>query len=184
MRSGTMVLVAIVAVALVGCDAGPETGMAEEDSSPPAAASSSSAEGTEAAADSRSAGAAEVDSRQAIELPPKARMEVIDEMHLMLEAAQGTLAEMARGDAAAAAEAARGGGTQVAVDRDPGMQEHLPADFGSLGMATHVAFDNLAGRLEQGAPQDSVLADLSGLMENCNECHSNYRLASLHDTTP
>lgn len=154
MRSETMVLVAILTATLIGCDAGPETGMAE------------------------------VDTRQAIELPPKARMQVIEEMHLMLGAAQETLAEMARGDAAAAAEAARGGGTRIAVDRDPGMQEHLPAEFGSLGMATHVAFDNLAQRLQQGAPQDSVLADLSGLMENCNECHSNYRLASMHGSTP
>jgi cytochrome c556 len=113
------------------------------------------------------------DDRERIVLPAPARNMVLAEMRMMLESVAGVVAALSEGDTAAAAQAARASGMVMAVD--PHLNELLPAAFVELGMATHRGFDALADQLEQGADQETALAELGTLMQNCNACHAAYR---------
>jgi hypothetical protein len=99
---------------------------------------------------------------------------VLTEMRLMLESVAGVVAALSEGKTAAAAQAARASGMAMAVDVDPHLRELLPAAFVELGMATHRGFDALADKLEQGADEQTALAELA-LMQNCIACHDTYR---------
>jgi hypothetical protein len=112
------------------------------------------------------------DDRERIALPAQARNMVLAEMRMMLESVAGVVTALSDGDAAAAA-AARASGMVMAVD--PHLVELLPAAFVELGMATHRGFDALADQLEQGMDQETALAELGALMQNCIACHNTYR---------
>lgn len=133
------------------------------------------ARGTETARP-RAAGTVQEDPRTAVAVPAAGRTAVLGEMRQMLTALNGVLLAMARGEADRMAEAARSGGTAIAVDRDPGMAAGLPEPFARLGMDTHRAFDALAEVAEAGAPRDTLLARLGRLTGNCVACHETYRL--------
>lgn len=92
----------------------------------------------------------------------------------MLSALNGVLTALASDDVSAVADAARSGGTAVAVDADPALAERLPAEFRQLGMETHQRFDALAEAAESGAPRDSLLRRLGRLTANCVACHETY----------
>ena len=113
------------------------------------------------------------DERERIVLPAPARNMVLAEMRMMLESVTGVVAALSGGDTAAAAQAARASGMVMAVD--PHFRELLPAAFVELGMATHRSFDALADKLEQGAEEQTALAELGALMQNCIACHDTYR---------
>ena len=116
-----------------------------------------------------------VDDRKRIVLPAPARNMVLAEMRMMLESISGVVAALSEGDTAAAAQAARAAGMAAAVDIDPAVRELLPAAFVELGMATHRGFDALADKLEQPVEQETALAELGTLMQNCIACHDTYR---------
>ena len=116
-----------------------------------------------------------IDDRKRIVLPVPARNMVLAEMRMLLESISGVVAALSEGDTAAAAQAARAAGMAAAVDIDPAVRELLPAAFVELGMATHRGFDALADKLEQPVEQETALADLGTLMQNCNACHATYR---------
>ena len=113
------------------------------------------------------------DDRERIVLPAAARNMVLAEMRMMLESVAAVVAALSEGDTAAAAQAARASGMAMAVD--PHMRELLPAAFVELGMATHQGFDALADQIEQGADQETALAELGALIQNCVACHDTYR---------
>ena len=115
------------------------------------------------------------DDRERIVLPAPARNMVLVEMRLMLESVAGVVAALSEGERAAAAQAARASGMVMAVDVDPHLRELLPAAFVELGMATHQGFDALADQIEQGADEQTALAELGALMQNCIACHDTYR---------
>ncbi|HEX2479153.1 MAG TPA: hypothetical protein VHK45_07715 [Geminicoccaceae bacterium] len=115
------------------------------------------------------------DDRERIVLPAPARNMVLAEMRMMLESVAAVVAALSEGDTAAAAQAARASGMAMAVDVDPALRELLPAAFVELGMATHRGFDTLADQLEQGVDQQTALAELGTLMQNCIACHDTYR---------
>lgn len=116
------------------------------------------------------------ETRTAIVLPDGARAAVRKEMRQMLGALNGVLSAVARGDPVAAADAARSGGTAIAVDTDPAVAARLPIAFVRLGTATHRGFDALAAAVESGAPLDTATARLARLTANCVACHETYRL--------
>lgn len=118
------------------------------------------------------------DDRTPIALPAAARAQVIQEMHSMMEALQGMLANLPLEDTEAFAAAAEGGGTQIAVDRDPNLGEALPQTFASLGMSTHSSFDRVAAAAREGAPLDTITAQMARLTQKCNRCHSQYKLVA------
>lgn len=116
------------------------------------------------------------DARTRIVVPTAAGEAVRTEMRQMLTALNGSLAALANGDLRAVAEAARGGGTAIAVDVDPALRDRLPEEFVRLGMRTHGGFDGVAEAAEAGLPADTMLARLARLTGNCVACHQTYRL--------
>lgn len=119
------------------------------------------------------------DERTALELPPPARKQVRTEMRQMLSALNGVLAAIARNDIPAVADAARSGGTAIAIDADPALAERLPMEFRRLGMETHRRFDTLAEAAASGAPRDSLLQRVGALTTNCVACHETYTAVSV-----
>lgn len=120
--------------------------------------------------------AAAGEEREAIVVPEAGRTAVLREMRQMLTALNGVLTAMAAGDRAAVAEAARSGGTRIAVDRGGGLTDVLPEAFMRLGMSTHRGFDGLAAAAERGVSRDSLLARMGTLTSKCVSCHASYRL--------
>lgn len=117
------------------------------------------------------------DPREEIVVPSTVRHMVRAEMRQMLGALNRVLGSAAADDAAGVAEAARSGGTAIAVDMDPALADALPAEFMQLGMATHRAFDAVAEAAETHGGADSVLAALHQLTNHCVACHTTYRLS-------
>lgn len=120
--------------------------------------------------------AVQEDARTPIVVPAEARAAVLEEMRQMLAALNGVLMAVVRKDPAGMAQAARSGGTAIAVDTDPAVAARLPAEFARLGMATHEAFDAVAEAADAGAPRDTVVARLGRLTGDCVACHETYRL--------
>lgn len=117
------------------------------------------------------------DTREEIVVPAAVRQSVRAEMRQMLGALDRALGSAAGDDAGGVAEAARSGGTAIAVDMDPALADALPAEFLQLGMATHQAFDAVAAAAETGLGADSVLAALHQVTNHCVACHTTYRFS-------
>ncbi|HSM07937.1 MAG TPA: hypothetical protein VLA33_02840 [Gemmatimonadota bacterium] len=117
------------------------------------------------------------DTREEIAVPVAVRQSVRAEMRQMLGALDRALGSAAADDADGVAEAARSGGTAIAVDMDPALADALPAEFVQLGMATHQAFDAVAEAAETDLGADSVLAALHQVTNHCVACHTSYRLS-------
>lgn len=117
------------------------------------------------------------DAREEIVVPAAVRHMVRAEMRQMLVALDRVMRSAAANDAAGVAEAARSGGTAIAVDMDPALADALPAEFVQVGMATHQAFDAVAEAAETHGEADSVLAALHQLTSHCVACHTTYRLS-------
>lgn len=158
--------------AVPGDTAAGEEGDREEEGDDREGAGAEDEGGPEADRAARDAG----DRRQAIRLPPPARRAVLAEMRQMLEAMDGVLRHAVAMDREAMAEAARSGGTRIALDTDPAMERRLPEDFVRLGGSTHEGFDALAEAVEAGAGRDTIFARLSGLTSKCVTCHASYRI--------
>lgn len=116
------------------------------------------------------------DTRERLVVPPPARTKILHEMRGMLEALEGVLAALARGDRAAAATAARTAGVAHAVDAQPQMHRLLPPAFVEAGVETHRAFDALAASLAAGTDDKAALGELAALTGRCVACHAAYRL--------
>ncbi len=121
-------------------------------------------------------GAVPTDNRERLLAPAPARTKILFEMRGMLEALEGVLDALARGDRVAAAEAARHAGVAHAVDAAPQMQRVLPAAFVEAGLETHRAFDALATFLERPGDERGALAELAALTGRCVACHAVWRL--------
>ena len=115
---------------------------------------------------------ASADPRTAVALPAHAGDAVLAEMRTMLGSVHDVLRALPTGDTAAMRAAAERSGTAMAVD--PELERLLPAEFLGLGLRTHAAFDTLAR--DAGAPRDSIIARLSGIMSQCVTCHARYRI--------
>lgn len=116
------------------------------------------------------------DIRERLTVPPPARAKILYEMRGMLEALEGVLAGLARGDRLAAAAAARAAGVANAADVQPQMQRVLPAAFVEAGLEAHRAFDALASFLERPGEDRAAIAELGALVGRCVACHATYRL--------
>lgn len=117
------------------------------------------------------------DTREEVVVPAAVRHMVRAEMRQMLVALDRVMASAAADDSAGLAEAARSGGTAIAVDMDPALADALPAEFMRLGMDTHRAFDAVAEAAEARAETDSLLAALHQVTSYCVACHTTYRLS-------
>lgn len=120
--------------------------------------------------------ASDTPKRETLSLTSEQAEHVRIEMRGFLVSLQGIQEGLAREDFEAVAKMARLSGRAAPVAAPPGLGEALPEPFRELGGATHMAFDQLAmDALEVGDVQLS-LEQLGGLMQNCIQCHSRYRL--------
>jgi hypothetical protein len=117
-----------------------------------------------------------LDSRTLLTLPVDAAEAVRTEMRTMLSSLHDIHLGLATSDTARVHRAAVASGLAAAAD--PALEPLLPAEFLSLGVATHTGFDSLALAVAGGAPRDSLLARLPGITANCVSCHATYRLAA------
>lgn len=140
------------------------------------------------------------DSRESIRLPAAQRDMVLSEMREMLTSVNGILRGLATQDTALArASASRAGmaammrgaghgmmgsgrgmgagqGRGMGTGQGRGMGANLPAEFRTLGHATHEAFDGLAAKIASGARADTIVARLATITGNCVACHAAWRL--------
>lgn len=116
------------------------------------------------------------DGRTVITAPPAAAEAIWMEMRTMLTSVQAIVAALPAGDTATMHGAATMAGTAAAADT--ALEAILPAEFLSLGMATHRGFDSLGTAIGAGAPRDSILTRLGRVLSNCVGCHAQYRLVS------
>jgi cytochrome c556 len=118
---------------------------------------------------------ATADRRQAITLPPEARDAVLTEMRTMLGSLNGIVTGLANQDSAAIHQAAALSGLANAAD--PALEELLPEQFLTWGVATHRQFDDLAAATTRGVAADTTLAQLGRITQLCVTCHATYRIA-------
>jgi hypothetical protein len=119
---------------------------------------------------------AALDERMAVRVDAATRYAVLNEMRTMLNAIQGIVGGVARGDTAAMRVSARSAGIAAASESGESAAAQLGADFVRLGMRTHASFDSLASDVAQGKSRAAVLNRLSTVMGNCVGCHNQYRL--------
>lgn len=118
---------------------------------------------------------ASTDSRQEVALPRDARNAVLAEMRTMLGSLDGIVTGLANGDSGAIRQAAAASGLATAAD--PHLEELLPEQFLTWGVATHLQFDSLAATAARGGPADTTLAQLGRITQLCVSCHATYRIA-------
>lgn len=119
------------------------------------------------------------DGRRAVQLTRVQRDLVLSEMRKLLTSVHEVQGAVARGDAQAAATAARASGMQMVEEAsaiESGLIARLPIEMKSLGIATHQHFDKIAVLVESEAEPREVLAELHALTAKCVACHETYRL--------
>jgi hypothetical protein len=63
----------------------------------------------------------------------------------------------------------------------PALEELLPEQFLTWGVATHRQFDDLAAATARGVAADTTLAQLGRITQLCVTCHATYRIALQRD---
>ncbi len=116
------------------------------------------------------------DGRTAIVLSASERNAILIEMRGFLESVQGIVAGLAEQNSQAIATSARKSGMASARDVAPALKDKLPTEFKKLGMATHMAFDDLARESMEIGDKQIMLKQLGALMGNCTSCHAGYRI--------
>lgn len=119
---------------------------------------------------------APADERVALPLSAGERDFVLNEMRAFLASVQGVVSALADGKPAAAAAAARASGMGHRHHVPRSLMMKLPPEWRQLGMDTHGRFDTLALEAEGMGDSRQMLAQLAGILANCNGCHAAYRL--------
>ena len=118
------------------------------------------------------------DNRQVVPLTEAERSLVATEMRQMLASVQGIANGLARGDAQAVVDAAAKSGPAMMQKLPTQIRVKFPPAFSQMGMATHMAFDQIARETKTVKDPAPVLRQLSGAMQYCIACHAAYRFAS------
>jgi hypothetical protein len=117
------------------------------------------------------------DGRTAILMGKSDRNLVLKEMRGFLESVQEITVSALENDMKTAAEAAARVGRVDLNDLPPSLLRKLPVEVKKLGLATHLAFYNLAGDIRAGKSDgNQTLSRLSDIMNNCVSCHQGYRI--------
>jgi hypothetical protein len=143
----------------------------------PAACAKEESESGQAAQSGVSGGdVSPLDDRVPIPVDAATRAAVLREMRTMLNAVQGIVGGVAKGDTAMMRIAAMTAGLAAASEGQAGVAAQLGPAFVQLGMRTHLSFDSLAVEVTRGKSRDVVLGRLSAVMGNCVGCHNQFRL--------
>lgn len=134
------------------------------------------------------------DARIEVDLPAPMKAHMLANMRGHQQAVADILAELARGDGAAAAKIAEtrlGMGSPGSAACKPNaksgdlgempmmMASHMPDDMRALGMAMHAQaskFAEEASKVKPGGDPRPALAELAQVVQACNACHAAYRL--------
>jgi len=116
--------------------------------------------------------------REAMKLTSEQEAHVRYEMRGFLVALQGINEALAKQDFEAVARYARQSGTSAPQAAPRGLGKALPQKFREMGGATHVAFDQIAVDAQTIGDTRVVLEQVSGIMNQCIQCHSVYRFGN------
>ena len=119
--------------------------------------------------------AEKVDNRVAITLSVAEKDVVLGEMRLLLEGLQGIISGLSNSDFKKVEVSARGNGMVMAQDVNPALMLKLPAEFKSVGIGVHKAFDDLAENID-GKGVKIILREIDSIMDSCVGCHLTYKL--------
>lgn len=128
---------------------------------------------------------AQEDARAAVRLTTIEKTYVLGQMRLFVESIERIVTALARGDRAAAAEAAAARGAQrfqATNDMPASLSAKLPEQWRAFGRPMRQGFDDLAQSIvAEGEDKSRALAGLSGIMRNCVGCHASYRIVDARD---
>lgn len=116
------------------------------------------------------------DERVVLQLTPAERAMILEEMRLFLGGVGQLSGALGRGDMAAAAEAARALGQQMATEVPPALRAKLPQDFRQLGFSVHRDFDQIALDAASLGDVSHSLGQLSATLQKCVACHAAYQI--------
>ncbi|MDH3639962.1 MAG: hypothetical protein OES09_16085 [Gammaproteobacteria bacterium] len=117
-----------------------------------------------------------LDDREAVHLNDEERQFVLVEMQNYVVSLQQLISALSTNDMQGVATAARPMGMQAMQNAPATLMAKMPGGFRSLGMPTHMAFDQIAQSAESGVDASSILSMLSKAMNNCVACHASYRI--------
>jgi len=123
-----------------------------------------------------SAASADLDGRKALYLNDGERQFVLSEMQNYVASLQQLVSALSKNDMQGVADAARPMGMQAMQNAPATLMGKMPDGFRSLGMPTHLAFDQIAQSAEAGADANAILSKLAEAMNNCVACHASYRI--------
>ena len=115
------------------------------------------------------------DGRTAIVVSGGERDFVLSEMRQFLESVQQITEGLQKNDMKQVATAAKAAGMGLTHNVPPSLRGKLPLEFKKLGHSTHAQFDLLAEYAATLPDQTELLARLSGILENCTNCHAGFR---------
>jgi cytochrome c556 len=134
------------------------------------------------------------DTRMEVDLPGPMKAMMLTNMRGHQQAVADILAELSKGDGAAAAKIAEtrlGMGSPGSAACKPAaksgelgdmpkmMAGHMPEEMRALGMTMHAQaskFAEEASKVKQGGDLRPALAELGQVVQACNACHAAYRL--------
>jgi hypothetical protein len=116
------------------------------------------------------------DGRTAIVLSVGERNLVLSEMRGFLESVQEITQAVLDKDMKTAAESSARVGRVDLNDLPASLLRKLPVEVKKLGLATHLAFYNLAKDIRNGLAHDKIMPRLADIMTNCVGCHAGYRI--------
>ena len=124
------------------------------------------------------------DERELVTLPPMMQAHMLANMRDHLRALEDMLGELAAGNSDKAAQIAekRLGMSSLTTHGAAHLGKYMPQAMRALGTQMHHAASRFVivvrnAELESGkAAQREVYKALQGIVENCNACHSSYRI--------
>jgi len=116
------------------------------------------------------------DGRMAIMLDAAEKDLVLAEMRAFLESVQMITHGVSQDDMALVISAAQKVGKEAQGAVPGTLVGKLPLEFKRMGFDTHTRFDQLALNAKEFGDPQTVLTELSTIMQNCTACHASYRL--------
>lgn len=118
-----------------------------------------------------------VDGRLIITLTEAEKAIVMEQMRQMLSSVQGIADGLAQGDSQAVLGSASKSGPSMMQDLPSQIRMKFPEPFSQMGMATHMAFEQIAQEAKDIKDPVPILKKLSEAIQNCDACHATYRFA-------
>lgn len=116
------------------------------------------------------------DGRLAIVLEAAEKDLVLAEMRAFLESIQMITQGLSQDDMTLVVSAAKNVGKEAQGAVPGTLVGKLPLEFKKMGFDTHTRFDQLALNAKEFGDTQTVLTELTIILQNCTSCHATYRL--------